>query len=492
MSLKKLAIIGLGPRGLAAAEAALEVVPGLRICIFEPGPYPGVGPNFRPDEAPECLLNLPVRELDLGAPRFADWLGGTSEAYPPRAEVGRYLTERWQRLQSQVEHVPATAVSAHYDRGWIVDDRGPFDNLLLTQGQPPVTQDAQAARWSAHAAAQKLTFIDAYPTTSIRSVDWRGRVAALRGLALSALDVIALLTLGQGGTMDGDSYRASGREPDLIVPFSLDGMPPMPKPANADIDALFDPSPTERRAVISAVTRALTLSPDAAVQCLTDALAPIIARVTNTDPQPWLAAERDAPGAQERDDPVSALETGLSMAEGQRAPSVGYAVGQIWRKLQQDVRGPFAACDGSCATRSALVAFENGLKRYSYGPPVRSARLLRALIHKALVRLTVAEDPAISLERGGWRLNDQILADAMIDCVLPGPSPDDITDPLVRGLIRAGHLKVDCGLKPVTDGLSVLGRTTEGQRWATNSLVDCFGDVTAEWARKSLGGSKGV
>lgn len=492
MSLKKLAIIGLGPRGLAAAEAALEVAPGLRICIFEPGRYPGVGPNFRPDEAPECLLNLPVRELDLGAPRFADWLGGTPEAYPPRAEVGRYLTERWHRLQSQVEHVPATALSAHYDRGWIVDGRGPFDNLLLTQGQPPVAQDAQAARWSAHAAAQKLTFIDAYPTTSIRSEDWRGRVVALRGLALSALDVIALLTLGQGGTMDGDRYHASGREPDLIVPFSLDGMPPMPKPANADIDALFDPLPTERRAAISAVTRALTLSPDAAVQCLTDALAPIIARVTNTDPQPWLAAERDAPGAQENDDPVSALDNGLAMAEGQRAPSVGYAVGQIWRKLQQDVRGPFAAWGGSGETRSALVAFENGLKRYSYGPPVRSARLLRALIDKGLVRLTVAEDPAISLERGGWQLNDQILADAMIDCVLPGPSPDDITDPLVRGLIRAGHLKVDCGLKPVTDGLSVLGRTTEGQRWATDSLVDCFGDVTAEWARKSLGGSKGV
>lgn len=492
MSVKKLAIIGFGPRGLAAAEAAQAVAPDLHICIFEPGPYPGVGPNFRPDEAPECLLNLPVRELDLGAPRFADWLGRAPEAYPPRAEVGRYLTERWQRLRPHVEHVPATAVSAHYDRGWIVDGRGPFDNLLLTQGQPPVTQDTQAARWSAHAAAQKLTFIDAYPTTAIRSTDWRGRVAALRGLALSALDVIALLTLGQGGRMDGDSYHASGREPKLIVPFSLDGMPPVPKPANADIDALFDPLPTERRAVISAVTRALTLSPDAAVQCLTDALAPIVARVTNTDPQPWLAAERDAPGAQERDDPVSALDIGLAMAEGQRAPSVGYAVGQIWRKLQQDVRGPFAACDGSCETRSALVAFENGLKRYSYGPPVRSARLLRALINNDLVRLTVAEDPSIVLERGGWRLDDKILADAMIDCVLPGPSPDDITDPLVRGLIHAGHLKVDCGLKPVTAGLSVLGRTTEGQRWATDSLIDCFGDVTVEWARKSLGNSKEV
>lgn len=292
--------------------------------------------------------------------------------------------------------------------------------------------------------------------------------------------------------MDGDSYRASGREPKLIVPFSLDGMPPVPKPANADIDALFDPLPTERRAVVSAVTLALRLSPDAAVQCLTDALAPIVARITSTDPHPWLAAERDAPGAQEGADPVSALEIGLSMAEGQRAPSVGYAVGQIWRKLQQDVRGPFAACGGSCETRSALVAFENGLKRYSYGPPVRSARLLRALINKGLVRLTVAEDPSILLERGGWRLDDKILADAMIDCVLPGPSPDDITDPLVRGLIHAGHLKVDCGLTPVTAGLSVLGCTTEGQRWATDSLIDCFGDVTVEWARKSLGNSKEV
>ena len=69
---RRIAVIGLGPRGVGALEALAAVAEtrGLRLSVdvFDPFPAPGAGPNFDPDESPLCRLNIPMRDIDLRAP----------------------------------------------------------------------------------------------------------------------------------------------------------------------------------------------------------------------------------------------------------------------------------------------------------------------------------------------------------------------------------------------------------------------------------------
>ncbi|MAO26650.1 MAG: hypothetical protein CMN15_05530, partial [Roseovarius sp.] len=50
----RVAIIGMGPRGLGAlnalAERAAKVDRIIEVDVFEPGQIPGPGPNFDPDQ----------------------------------------------------------------------------------------------------------------------------------------------------------------------------------------------------------------------------------------------------------------------------------------------------------------------------------------------------------------------------------------------------------------------------------------------------------
>ncbi|MEO8531345.1 MAG: FAD/NAD(P)-binding protein, partial [Deltaproteobacteria bacterium] len=266
----RIAIVGFGPRGLGALEAlvrrALQQGASVAVDIFDPGDWPAAGPNFSPDEDPLCQLNLPLRSIDLPPPvlgtfgDFAQSLKGRfgPEIFPPRAALGTYLNERFAALLSEL---PAQIVVQTHQlhitnavwRGaaWTLranpQDFGPYDHVLLTLGQPETRPDEQVQRWRKHADAHDLTLTDAYPGAAlVQSAEaWAGRNVAIRGLGLSALDVIRLLTLGLGGRVVDGRYHPSGREPSRIIPFSLDGHAPAPKPATKEFDARFDLTPVE-------------------------------------------------------------------------------------------------------------------------------------------------------------------------------------------------------------------------------------------------------
>ena len=126
----------------------------------------------------------------------------------------------------------------------------------------------------------------------------------------------------------------------------------------------------------------------------------------------------------------------------------------------------------------------------SYGPPLSSARLLLALVQEGLVQLSVADDPDVTLSDAGWRLQGRATAQVMVDAVLPAPRLEVIEDPLIRTLLRdevlredptTGGIAVDRAGR-AAQGLSVLGRLTEGRSIATDSLHDCYGTMTRAWA----------
>ena len=464
-----------------------------------------------PDEAPECLLNLPLHAIDLPAPvgaiSFAEFLQQADDALPdpdlyvPRRTLGRYLAARMDALMRAFPQALTLQAGLVTDawrdgQGWwlTLADKvlGPFDRLLLAQGQPLSRGDDQITRWQGFAADHALQVMPAYPGCALvaAAADWAGQTVAVRGLGLSAFDVVAMLTLGLGGRLGPDGYQRGGQEPRLIVPFSRDGLPPMPKPALSQ-EPRYALLAKEQSALQQALRAALAGSPAQSRVQIAAALAPPAARITGQDATGWLETEFDPDADHDAADPVPFLRHAIGMAEGTAPPATGYAVGQIWRALQPDLRALFHATDGHLETRAAVLAIDSGLKRITYGPPLASARLMLALVEAGLVQLGLADDPDIVLQQDGWVLDADVTAQVMIDAVLPAPQLATLADPLVRSLWRQGYLRENPATGGVIvgqggavgQGLYLLGRLGEGCSIATDSIHDCFGVATRAFAQ---------
>ncbi|MFU1479231.1 FAD/NAD(P)-binding protein [Roseovarius sp. C7] len=535
----RVAIIGMGPRGLGALDAlarrATELEQELQVDVFETGNIPGPGPNFHPDQSDLCLLNIPLRSIelgdaagdDIGPGRLADWAedGEDGETYPPRAFLGAYLARWYSHLETAAPYLHIT-----HHRQFIRDIRGqsgawylrgqegaygPFEEVLLTQGQPETDPDPQIARWQDHlqtgtAKESSAELIAAYPANRLMAAAqaWRGRNVAIRGLGLSTLDVLRLLTLGQGGHFAEGQYHPSGDEPARILPFSLDGHAPVPKPDTAELDARFNPTDAETRSFERELAAALRLDPKSAVAHVAQSLLAPTYRILSEagvdcaegSVEAWLETEREHPGAQECNPPVAALRHGIEMAMGTRPPSPGYVIGQVWRKWQNTLRQGFNPGQPAVETAHALVGFDEGLKRFSYGPPVCAAREMLMLIEVGLVDLHAADDPDVLLTKEGWQLlpeDESSAASVMVDAVLPPPSLDRCRDPLIMALRKRGHVTPfgeGMGARMAPDGrligtdghpregLSLLGRLALGDVVAVDSIHDCFGAASARWA----------
>ncbi len=288
----RIAIVGGGPRGLAALEslirqlASREVDNRVEVAVFEASDYPGCGPNYAPDQLLSNQLNIPLREIPMAARRsvdgplsvppfrsfrawYRDQIGADrhrNDHYPPRAQIGRYLQTRFQSIvdansgnsdgASLAVYSPCevTALRRCGDAWRLETSDNPrpevFEEVLLSIGHQPNETDPALARWS----RQGTVFAQPYPCEPIRdsaAIDTE-TVVAVRGMGLSMIDVVKSLTLGRGGrlvTTDASrlemKYLKSGNEPRLMLPFSLDGQPLAPKPLNRSIDSWFTP---DRRA----------------------------------------------------------------------------------------------------------------------------------------------------------------------------------------------------------------------------------------------------
>lgn len=532
----KIALVGCGPRGLGALEALATGLPQrdrpLSVDVFDTFATLGAGPNFDPQESPVCRLNIPMRDIEIRPPEtstcgpFGVWLGQAApgpDAFPQRAELGRYLEARYADLVAHpalsLTHRPQAIEELKNDAdgcylrgdGWF----GPYAEVLLTIGQPEVRPDEQLAAWQVHARRSSGELAQAYPARALseRAADWVGRNVAIRGLALSAFDVIRVLTVGQGGRFEHDRYIPSGREPSLILPFSFDGRPPFPKPGTEALDLRFAPSDAESAEFLQAMTRAAVAAPDAARKIIDASLLPVVRRIlteTGGDDDSaaiarWLDTEWASPGSQESGGAVDALRHGIAMAEGKCPPGIGYTVGQVWRKWQDEVRQGYNPAETPAETAKLVVGFDEGLKRYSYGLPVSSCHEVLMLTEAGLVDMELSADPEIDLLPAGWLLRTggrERTADIMVDGVLPSPDLSIVTAPMVAGLLSEGRLcTVAEGLGGTTaadgtvlgtgatpsPGLSFLGRLALGSVIAADSLHDCFGEGSRRWAEGVVG-----
>lgn len=380
----------------------------------------------------------------------------------------------------------------------------------MTQGQPETAVDPQISKWEKHANAYDFDLCQAYPANNLIAAarNWSDKSVAIRGLGLSTFDVIRMLTLGQGGKFENDKYVSSNREPARILPFSFNGRPPAAKPATADYDDKFNPKPDETERYLRALDDATCLKPDPALAGIVRSLIPPALRVaeqlgssfSQTNIQRWLDQELDDSGSQNNQDAKTALQTDIEMAHGRLPPSIGYIIGQIWRKWQNELRISINPAQISSKTIAAIIQFDEGLKRFSYGPPVSASEQLLTLVKQDIVTFSIVDDPDIILNPRGWQLvegDDLKIASVMVDAVLPSPIIKHVTDPLVKqlrsqGIVHAvsnelgadicsdGQLKNSNG--ETQTGLSMLGRLALGSVIAVDSLHDCFGASTDRWA----------
>ncbi|SHJ64824.1 FAD-NAD(P)-binding [Nocardiopsis flavescens] len=247
-----LAIVGLGPRGLAVLE---RLVANARahhrtVALHAVDPYPpGAGRVWRVDQSPHLLMNTVAAQVtaftDAGltmagpvepGPSLHAWARGRGDApdadgYPTRALYGRYLTDVFARVVARAPahvrvHVHrARAVALHGDAGpqvLVLDDGrrlAGLDAVVLCQGHTDASPDPREA--APAGAGGRLHVPPANPADTDLSDVAPGETVILRGLGLAFFDHMALLTEGRGGVYERRGgrlvYRPCGAEPRLVA-----------------------------------------------------------------------------------------------------------------------------------------------------------------------------------------------------------------------------------------------------------------------------------
>lgn len=566
---RSVAIVGLGPRGLYALEcltAALNRT-GSRepwaLILFDDSGCPGAGPNYAPNQSLLNCLNIPAREIPLARrpassgvvdlpefPGYTEWQTDHVleddqgyDSYPPRARVGQYLQARfqswftaWQAAQD-VKLIQSTVVRIEQveQAGCIALDNGQryanLDHILLTIGHQPVELDESMIAWQRFAdrTPQCRLVAHPYPTDDfIHSDAFTQRRVAVRGMGLSMIDVVKALTEGRGGYFSQDAsrvgtyqYHPSGREPARISPFSLDGLPMAPKPANQRIDARYSPADSQLAAFSSRLD-ALKRGGDGVhlrdgiIESMADLCTGIYQRLGDSRLVDELADNTLSSAIRHwlQDETCSqpgfvshALETDKSMqqywlmATDQAPISIDYCVGQVWRHCHEAVYRQLAFAKVGSDLLVPYIQLDQRMKRYAFGPPVDSVARLLALVANGMLTFAVSEDPVIEPQDRQWRLTDNAdgrCVDVMINSVQAPPELMKVSSPLVASLrddqvlvpveaSMGAMTKRDGGVPIRVSGnarstIALSGRLATGSIVEADALLECFGPALDDWA----------
>jgi uncharacterized NAD(P)/FAD-binding protein YdhS len=285
MQFYHLVIVGAGPRGLSMLERITALHAdrkpnwGLHVHVVDPAePGQGTHSSLQPDHlltntvAGQITLFTDSSVRDAGpikhGPSFLDWaraagyrrVGGRyvrtsadgeeihENDYLPRAMLGEYLTDVYDRLANSV---PRNVRLTHYRR--MAEDIKPLDDgrhCVVIAGGFPIIADCvvMTTGHSENRASEeddflqrqvlagqrknpKLRFLRSISPISVLQSICSDAQVCVQGMGLTAYDIVSELTVGRGGRFlpAGKGrlrYQPSGREPRMIlssrqgVPFS--------------------------------------------------------------------------------------------------------------------------------------------------------------------------------------------------------------------------------------------------------------------------------
>lgn len=279
-----LCIVGMGSRGLTILErclrfAALPDWSGTQFLVYVIDPHEA-GTGAHPTTQPSyCLLNticgLPTLypgdifespELARPGPSFLDWLklqgyrldergalptvsktaGRDFDAhdFAPRSLLGLYLADVFHHLADSA--TPNVRLIRHAQEAVRVDpgldgEQVHLANGMVVQADYVFLATGHTPRSPSQHPAQGRLVEAPYPVEISTRDILPGQSVGIQGLGLTAMDLLAALTVGRGGQFLREAgscrYRASGNEPRLLL-FSKSGLPYRPRPC--DDDGSFD------------------------------------------------------------------------------------------------------------------------------------------------------------------------------------------------------------------------------------------------------------
>jgi uncharacterized NAD(P)/FAD-binding protein YdhS len=567
-----LGIIGCGPRGLYALEnviSKLGLAKGdekIQIIVFEETGNFGNGQVYDLDQVATNWINISERILFLnkrpeihfgkilipGFLSYHDWSGidlkllsaDLPDHYPPRAKIGQYLHQRFESLikplvtSEVIKLYPEQVINVNYlDTSKIRIETNlnvyeHIDEVLLTIGHQPTETSDQIDGW-------KKFFIDnlkvslfenPYPVETILPCHnlSAASIVGIRGFGLAMIDIVRGIAnkFGEFQIIDESTqqceYYTKASIANMLIPFSLDGLPPAPKPLNAKIDRLYQPTDEDISEFESKIGDTATQKNATSSQFLINAISPIVAKVYS---QLIDAADRHKVSKKELEQIVNewlnddkfehslitprkqsaqkSMEEFVGMATGKGPISLDFCTGQVWRHFQPSIyeQLSFNACNEEVFAE--IIQLDERLKRYSYGPPVESIQQMLALIAAGVMNLDFVNDPEISLSPEGWQLvsnGKRIMTNLMINSVLDAPQIKSVDSPIVKNLLSNGLIKAvhdDFGVMTTENGylipkdnegaipIALLGRLAKGSIIGVDAILECFGKRPENWASES-------
>jgi uncharacterized NAD(P)/FAD-binding protein YdhS len=538
MSKLEVAIVGLGPWGLCVLERLLsgflKLTPAersLHVHCFEPNsPGAGVHDTSEPDY---LLLNTVAGQVSLFAAAdrdglsshyqsksFLQWVRDEGYALPavstcagseerpiagtdflPRSMFGRYALWCFHRLIDCLP--PGVEVTLHRDRIERIDNLTNGLERLQTSAGTPLHVHHVFLTTGHTSSNVDERMVAVYPADNLLArVPDRADVA-ITGMGLVAVDALAALTYGRGGSFAraGDGrleYRASGREPSIRL-LSRSGLCFQCRPASTlDSTGSYAPSVFTNEAITrlrqlrerETGSRQLDFERDVSpllwaelrihyqaesarlshgvatandLRCSLVAawrdgtLDAKLATLPHFDPE-FDCYRPDLDRCHDRVAYQAAIRTALEAdiddcrVGEERAPRK--AAFELFRVLRNVIR---CAVEDSGLTFESFLSFRRrfagAVNRVAVGPPLQRGEELLALMDAGIVTIPFGRRPSCrySESDGTWQVSSTRLeqphvehVDAIIAGHLGLPDVANTTSPLLRSLTEAGRTRSYC------------------------------------------------
>ncbi|MEF3079207.1 FAD/NAD(P)-binding protein [Winogradskyella poriferorum] len=563
--MKALAIIGFGPRGLYALERLVYHLvmrkQKINILVFESKEL-GTGAAWNTNQPDSNLINITERALvDLPSrpktiyrnieipqfPSYHQWCEFSQnelepDTFPQRRKVGKYLSERansiidvlksksdFKLIITSIKTIDIKdnkLILSSENRTWKVDD------VLLTIGHQSTKNSEQLTEWIKYSKsnAKIKAYENTYPVSQFESIKNQTNISiGIRGFGLSMLDVMRYLTINDFGnfkitdnhTFEAQYYKVNKQQLELI-PFSLDGLPLVPKPLNEHIDKWYEPTDEELKYFKTSITSVAQTSEDVnTIDFLLKTIAEISARVFldlhdnavnhNCDKNViktvvlnWLHNQdyQHSTLQNNNTNTYNLIKNYIEMALGEAKITLDYCVGQVWRHCQPTLYDAFSYANLKPEIIEDMIAQDERCKRYSYGPPIESMQQLLALVDAGILNLDFVNNPDIELEDNSWRLTNKSQnnkgVSIMINSVLDSPKLLEVNSPLVTNLLQHdlispihsklgietdenAYVKTDNKKNKVN--IAVLGRLAKGSVIGVDAILECFGSRIDNWGK---------